>query len=182
MKFLFSGLVALALLPLSMTAYAADASPKVVYKAPPPAAPLASPATTDWSGFYLGVNGGIANGDGVLVGGTIGYNYQTGPLVLGVETDLDATWANVAAPYLGTVRGRLGYAFDAFMPYFTGGYAYGDHGSSGTALGGGVEIRLMPTLSMKIEYLHVDVDGPDDIVRLGLNLRFNTAGPIVSRY
>ena len=174
MKLFTSGVVALAFLPIAIAAQAADM--KLPVKAPPPlAAPFVS--TSDWSGFYLGVNGGIANEKGVLVGGTVGYNYQAGPLVLGVEGDLDATWANVAAPTLGTVRGRIGYALGQFMPYITGGWAEGDHDTSGSALGGGVEFRVAPALTAKVEYLHVNLDRPDDIVRLGLNWHFNMGAP-----
>ena len=76
---------------------------------------------------------------GALVGGTIGYNYQVGQAVFGIEGDID--WTNIrgsssAVPcttscetsnsWLGTVRGRIGYAFDRFMPYITGGVAFGD--------------------------------------------------------
>jgi outer membrane immunogenic protein len=181
MKLLSSAVIALALLPLSMTARAANLP--LPTKAAPPPAPLV--ASSDWAGFYIGVNGGIANEQGVLVGGTLGYNYQMGQLVLGIEGDLDSTWANVAAPTLGTVRGRIGFAIGQFMPYFTAGWADGDHDSSGSAIGGGVEFRLMPSVTMKAEYLHVNLDYPDDIARIGLNWHFNSTGllsaPIATR-
>lgn len=86
--------------------------------------------------------------DGFTAGGQIGYNYQFGAgsgVVVGVEADaayidLDETrgvsiTANGATrvsrfhsdmDFLGTVRGRLGYAFDRFLVYGTGGFAYGD--------------------------------------------------------
>lgn len=182
MKLFSTGIVAVALLPFAMAAHAANLA--LPSKAPPaPEAPLA--ASPDWGGFYAGFNGGIANEDGVLVGGTVGYNFQTGPTVLGVEADYDATWANVAAPGLGTVRGRVGYAFNQAMPYFTAGWAYGDHDSSGYAVGGGLEYRVLPSVSVKAEYLHVGLDYPDDIVRLGINWHFNlpgSASPIATRF
>lgn len=187
MKTLVPRLFVLALLPLSVSARAADM--KLPVKAPP--APVAAPlaASPDWSGFYVGVNAGAINSDGGLVGGTAGYNFQTGPAVLGVEGDIDASWANRTAPYLDTVRGRFGYAIDQFMPYFTAGWAWGDHGgANGAALGGGIEVRLLPAVSMKLEYLHVRINGPDDAVRIGLNWRFNGLGsvlpgsPIATRY
>lgn len=74
------------------------------YKAPSPYAVI---RLFDWTGFYLGVNGGgaltstswtsvpdLVNGTlkagGGLVGGTAGYNLQTGDaFVAGVEADMD---------------------------------------------------------------------------------------------
>lgn len=87
--------------------------------------------------------------DGFTGGGQIGYNYQFGAgsgIVVGFEadaayTDLDVTrtvsLTNQAGAtrfsrfhsdmdFLGTVRGRIGYAFDRVLVYGTGGFAYGD--------------------------------------------------------
>lgn len=80
--------------------------------------------------------------DGFTGGGQIGYNYQIGSIVVGVEADAAYTDFNRTTrvigttgaasdfrtdmAFLGTVRGRLGYAFDRFMVYGTGGFAYGD--------------------------------------------------------
>ena len=90
--------------------------------------------------------------DGIgKIGGTAGYNYQFTPgsgFVIGgaVSVDwtdihkgrfsLDAPNAGGVAPnpnyfrqsleYLGTVTGRVGYAFDRFMVYGTGGFAFGE--------------------------------------------------------
>src|SRR5215472_2925030 len=58
----------------------------------------------NWTGFYLGINGGGAWGtsdwsltsvdvSGGLVGGTIGYNWQLGQFVYGLEADFD--WASI---------------------------------------------------------------------------------------
>ena len=85
--------------------------------------------------------------DGFTGGGQIGYNYQVGNFVLGVEadaayTDLDRTVGVVGTTgaltahrssldYLGTVRGRVGLAFDRVLVYGTGGFAYGNVNSSG---------------------------------------------------
>jgi outer membrane immunogenic protein len=158
------------------------------YKAP---AVYAPPAYT-WSGFYLGINGGGAWGtsswttpgsfdtSGGFVGGTIGYNYQMDQAVLGVEGDID--WADINGSascstgscktndnWLATVRGRLGYAADRFMPYVTGGLAVGDiqaaapgfpGGSvtnAGWTAGGGIEFALPGHWSAKAEYLYVDL-------------------------
>src|SRR6201999_3405809 len=84
---------------VATSAFAADLPTR---KAPPAPAPIyVAPAFT-WTGFYLGVNGGygvgndgksFGNVDGGMVGGTAGYNYQLGQIVLGVEGDWD--WADL---------------------------------------------------------------------------------------
>jgi outer membrane immunogenic protein len=134
------------LLAAAGPAGAADLSVAPIYKAPP----LVAPSAYNWSGFYLGANGGGAWGtsnwdsagsfnlSGAVAGGTAGYNWQLGRTVLGLEGDLD--WSNLngtttalcpagcktSNDWLGTFRGRAGLAFDRFMPYVTGGLAVGD--------------------------------------------------------
>src|ERR1700684_2205191 len=142
-----------------------------------PKAPVFVPPYS-WTGFYVGINGGGGFGtstwdstgsrniSGGLVGGTVGYNYQFGRAVGGVEGDID--WADIdgstttgcpprcktSATWLSTARGRLGYAADRFMPYVTGGAAFGDIRASrpgfttatatntGWTIGGGPEDSL----------------------------------------
>jgi outer membrane immunogenic protein len=116
------------------------------------------------------------------VGGTIGYNYQLGSWVLGLEGDWD--WADIKDSvacgaftcetknsWLATARGRIGYAFDRWLPYFTGGVAFGKveaNGSNpaatgasdtrtGWTVGGGLEYAFLGNWSAKIEYLYVDL-------------------------
>ncbi|MCP3407590.1 carbohydrate porin [Bradyrhizobium sp. CCGB01] len=76
---------------------------------------------------------------GLSGGYQLGYNRQlTNRVVLGIEADATFTSpvdgpAAVRAPtafnatidYVGTVRGRVGYAYDRFMPFVTGGVAWG---------------------------------------------------------
>ncbi|HVV94754.1 MAG TPA: outer membrane protein [Hyphomicrobiales bacterium] len=188
--------------------------------APTYAAPPAPVSAYDWTGLYLGINGGYGWGrannnaginfsgtDGGLVGGTLGYNWQWGHLVAGLETDFD--WAdmsqrNAAVPatarvgWLGTFRGRIGYAMDRVLFYGTGGVAYGDVtlSSAGTrdsntnvgwTVGGGVEFAVWQNLTAKIEYKYVDLGrstvtpaalGPTNIgwrgsiVTAGINYKF----------
>jgi outer membrane immunogenic protein len=80
-----------------------------VPQAAPVPPPTYYPAYYNWSGVYLGVNGGYGFGqsqcsvDGVstgnfnikgfLVGGTLGVNYQTGSYLVGFESDFD--WSGV---------------------------------------------------------------------------------------
>jgi len=155
-----------------------------------------APAAFGWSGFYIGAHaGGIwsANDlmDGVtatanltgspsatgvapgasdsswLFGTQAGYNFQSGPIVYGVEVDGSVTKLNAASGnasarinpagqpdvtalaeagaslgWLSTIRGRLGYAFGPTLVYGTGGLAIGKvnfHGSTnvGGSVGGG---------------------------------------------
>ncbi len=134
--------------------------------------PYAAPAY-NWSGLYFGGHTGLAtgewdgrtqggndaqptsggyldphktlDGDGWLGGAQVGYNWQHGSLVFGVEadiswTDLDGHWDGVtdddgstsewdkgydiSLEYFGTARIRVGYAGGRFMPYITGGFAW----------------------------------------------------------
>lgn len=116
----------------------------------------------EWNGSYFGINAGFLNsnsdithiyfdgypspGDdgqldmnGNLIGGQLGYNYQTGNIILGLEGDFAFT--NVTGNHLfefggnpvmldgqlksiGTVRARFGYAIDQLLIFVTGGFAY----------------------------------------------------------
>lgn len=211
----------IALLAMLGSAQAADIPPRMQA---PIRVPVLAPVY-NWTGFYVGVNGGggwgrsrwdssdAFNLSGGLVGGTIGYNYQVGQLVWGAEGDID--WSNIKGTtntfcslgcetrntWLATARGRLGYAADRFMPYITGGAAFGDIRTStpgfagntttniGWTLGGGVEVALGGNWTAKAEYLYVDLGnfncgvgcGPaaannvsfhSNIVRAGVNYRF----------
>jgi outer membrane immunogenic protein len=226
MRKFVAGCFGLGALAAAQCAAAADLSLAPLYKAPP----MVTQAY-NWTGFYIGINGGGGWGhsfwredatgigpSGGVVGGTAGYNWQTGRTVLGVEGDVN--WANLSGSrttpgcpagcttsdtWLGTVRGRVGYAFDRVLPYVTGGLAVGDiraatpgfpGGSTtnaGWTLGGGVEISLPGNWSAKAEYLHVDlgsfncgaacggvpnenVSMHDDVVRAGVNYRFGWGG------
>jgi len=164
-----------------------------------PADPVAAPPAFTWTGFYVGANAGYAwgtarlrdnDGDGVsgrfngaLGGAQIGYNFQSGDLVFGVETDIQATGISRSLTggdttvkseiqYLGTVRGRIGMSFDNIMPYVTAGLAYANNKISvseggislsstkthfGWTVGAGVEAYLGSGWSVKGEYLYVDL-------------------------
>jgi outer membrane immunogenic protein len=122
---------------------------------PVKAPPLATPASVyNWTGFYVGVNGGggwgttnwlfTLNGltanhniSGGFAGGQVGYSWQTGAWVFGVEADGD--WANIkgstpcpnpvfacasSASDLASLRGRIGYASGPWLFYGTGGLGY----------------------------------------------------------
>jgi len=184
----------------TLSAQAADIPQRMPVKAPA----YVAPALYNWTGPYVGLSGGGSFGSGSdagIVGGTLGYNMQTGPWVFGLEGDLNwlsHTSAAVRNNWLATVRGRVGYAMGAtgsWMPYITGGVAFGDisnavagvgmvsDNKTGWTLGGGIEAAISGPLTAKFEYLYVDLgDGPTltgvgsnyhtNIVRAGLNYRF----------
>lgn len=175
----------------------------------------------NWTGSYVGLVGGYGWGNssfsaplasnssnlsGGTFGGTVGYNWQVNQTVFGLEGDI--AWSNIRGSgacgalscsvrnnWLGTARGRLGFAAGNFMPYVTGGLAFGDIKTSvsgfsdasstkaGWTLGAGVEAALAGPWTAKLEYLYVDLGrggsiGSSDasfktnIVRAGLNYRF----------
>ncbi len=144
-----------------------------VYKAPVAPVPVFT-----WNGFYIGGNiggkwadtsgsvdeapsaaAGIPNGSSFplgsttastfMGGGQVGYNWQTGPVVFGLEGDIDAQrWSttltvgtdfppgtfnfisgdvfSVESRWQSSIRGRIGYAWDRFLLYATGGVAFTD--------------------------------------------------------
>jgi outer membrane immunogenic protein len=160
-----------------LVAEAADV-PRRYYKSPP------RPALTfyNWNGFYVGAHAGwgMANLDqsfpadgfftvggafprthsnrmnGLLAGAHIGYNYQLGSWVFGLEgawtwSGLKSTFASPEFPaldewttkadWLATVTPRFGYAFNRWLVYGKGGYAVASIGTSlvCTACAGTVE-------------------------------------------
>jgi outer membrane immunogenic protein len=132
-------------------AQAADLPMKAAPRVAPPPPPL-------WTGFYIGghiggawqnVNpvylpgGGYgfgASGWGFLGGGQIGYNWQTGNIVWGVEADISGVGDGASSPgptgkgsaikteldWLATFRLRLGIASGPLLGYVTGGAAVAD--------------------------------------------------------
>ncbi|WP_024514085.1 outer membrane protein [Bradyrhizobium sp. Tv2a-2] len=165
-----------------------------------------------WAGPYLGGNlgydwGTVSNNvtkpSGISGGIGGGYNFQNGgPWVFGVEGDLELTGANdtfapwkFSNPWFGTVRGRVGYAFNNILFYGTGGLAFGElraetfglsqsHTSAGWTLGAGAEFGLAQSWTAKIEYLYVDLSESQfaitgisngysfGVIRAGVNYHF----------
>lgn len=163
----------------------------------------------NWSGFYVGVNAGVgwgrsvwtdaiggfftdAAGDqfdtnprGPLVGGQVGYDWQNGPWVLGIELSgaFGATKDAIVSPFFSvdTVRtkidslwsatARLGFAFDRTFVYVKGGYAGAnvranidstdtffevDRARRGFTVGAGLDHALAPNWILGIEFNHYD--------------------------
>ncbi|WEK49178.1 MAG: porin family protein [Candidatus Kaistia colombiensis] len=147
-------------------------------------------------------------------GAQIGYNYQfANNVVLGAEADVaysgigkdwggatqyDPYYGEDKIDWFGTVRARVGYSVDRFMPYLTGGLAWAnvDHklgcdpsrspltprGCSrvgsfetsksdtawGWTVGAGVEYAVTNNVTVKAEYLYTDL-GKNDVTLVDVN-------------
>jgi outer membrane immunogenic protein len=169
-KILFATLGVVA---MAAPAVAADL-PARTYKAPPPMVA----AIYDWSGFYIGANGGwgeshscvdLFNGAGVdfasgcgsrsggLIGGQLGYRWQAGQWVFGLEAQGD--WADLSNQRLsifnsafstrtktdgiGLFTGQIGYAWNASLFYLKGGAAVADNRFSILDTATGVELAAV---------------------------------------
>lgn len=145
---------------------------------------------------------------GPVVGAQLGYNWQFGEIVIGGEADIQ--WSGISGfctggggscggppqsttqeiDYYGTLRARLGWSMGNWLPYLTGGWAYGrgtrmasppvngvaSAGHSGWVAGLGVEYAIDPSWSVKAEYQYVNLGsatyslpGPDPTVGLSFH-------------
>ncbi|MCK0209191.1 porin family protein [Starkeya koreensis] len=130
---------------------------------------------------------------GVFGGGFVGYNYQfESNLVVGIEADINGgslsstdsisifgveslfAHAEHELEWFGSVRARIGYAFDRFLPFVTAGYAFGSAKTtyaddipfgdrvsvsetlSGWTIGGGLEYAFTDNIIARIEYRYAD--------------------------
>jgi len=113
--------------------------------------------------------------------------------------------------WLATFRGRVGYAFDRWLPYITAGGAYGNVKATaslpalaasastskdklGWTAGVGLEYAFLGNWSAKLEYLYVDLGsfdtGPAPIVNnvsfkeniVRAGLNYKFSGPVFSRF
>ncbi len=212
MSFKFASFAAgVAMLAFAPAAFAADMPVEQPYQA---VAPVVEPTAYNWTGLYIGAHGGFGwgsfdsdtdgefDGDGAIAGGQIGYNWQYGQWLVGLEGD--ASWTDMSSDeafvdaqlnWLSTIRGRVGWTFDRVLFYGTGGVAFGDVDYSngfdddsqtqvGWAAGAGIEFAVTENFSLRAEYLHVDLGDEDfgstpsnvsfdaDIARGGVNYRF----------
>ena len=145
-------LATVSVLALSTAARAADLPAKARTYAPD-SYPI-------WTGGYVGIQGGVTRHDAVFTdlgfdfatlegnktggtfGGLLGYNWQRGSFVYGLEGDWNWVGAKAASDFgfsddgfkvkmsfdvdwVATVRGRAGLAVDATLIYLTGGIAFG---------------------------------------------------------
>ena len=177
-------LITTGLVALSSPVLAADLAARPYTKAPP----MVAAAIYDWSGFYIGVNGGggwthnswdlVGGGregsndsSGGTVGGQIGYRWQTGPVVFGVEAQ--GNWADFSGDHrsalfatrnrtktdaFGLFTGQIGYAWNNVLLYAKGGAAVVDNKYdinsvvSGANLASVSDTRWGATVGAGIEY------------------------------
>jgi outer membrane immunogenic protein len=175
------------------------------------AANAQAPRVYNWTGFYIGGHFGGAWGDsstassdsvfafpnefgpvsadvsGFLAGGQLGYNYQVGRTVIGIEADI--SWTNADGQgtlatnsvradysYFSTFTGRLGHAFDRSLIYVKAGVAFTNvtnsaadsadpfdttsqkNSAHGYVIGAGIEYAVAPSWTWKLEYNFLDFD------------------------
>jgi outer membrane immunogenic protein len=182
------GIISVAIASLTGAAGAADLPVMV----PPaqPAPPTYLPFT--WTGAYAGANAGYGwtttggiDPTGGFGGGQIGYNFQTGSLVLGIEgdiagADISQTVTVQGVPFttaftadtLASLRARAGLAHNSWLFYGTVGAGWAHEKFSGTiagtpfsgnqwlpgwTVGTGVEWAFAPNWSTKLEYQHYNL-------------------------
>lgn len=171
----------------------------------PPAPEL--PTFYDWSGVYVGGQVGYSWGSdrasefatagrlplgrsfdyspsSFIGGARLGFNYQLGAVVLGVEGDIEGMNAHagqgdlggvvrVRQGWQGSVRARLGYSLDRILVYATAGAAFSkleyayvsplaglsetiNASRTGWTVGGGVDYALTDRLILGIDYRYSD--------------------------
>ncbi|VTZ49728.1 Autotransporter outer membrane beta-barrel domain-containing protein [Methylocella tundrae] len=126
------------------------------------------------------------NNSGVIGGAHVGYNLQLSQFVVGLEGDVDGssmsksisgvvggvpTTVSSNMSVQGSIRGRVGYAWDRVLIYGTGGVAFAglngsistpfgyDSASStrvGWTVGGGLEYAVTNNWSIRAEYRYAD--------------------------
>jgi outer membrane immunogenic protein len=193
LRMILLGLVAITTLALAPSVAVADGSPGMKDGYRP----------FSWTGFYVGANVGLATGqttgdfglggflntdyemNGAVYGGQIGYNWQRGNIVLGIEGSFSGTTIQGTTTCIfvfeckrevdniATVTGRVGYAMDRSLLYVLGGGAWAKLSSdfsiagvtlatdsqqhSGWVAGFGFEHALSNNVTMRIEYSHIDL-------------------------
>ncbi len=165
-----------ALLLTSGSAFAADLAPAPVEPVTPVTAYnwtgfyIGAHAGADFGQGKIG--GAKFDGAGFLGGLHAGYNEEfDGGWVVGLEGDIDyssfsknknvtviddavavGTRAEFKNEWQGSVRARLGYAFDRFLPYVTGGVAFGDEKIDINGFGSNTDTRVGWTAGAGLEY------------------------------
>ncbi|MEZ2127830.1 MULTISPECIES: outer membrane protein [unclassified Sinorhizobium] len=167
----------------TMPAVAAD----VVLEQPTLQAEQRSHSAYDWSGFYLGVQGGYTWNQATFLGtdqdvdnGTFGahagYNFQSGNIVYGFENDFNYNFEDgneASLEWDASGRGRVGYALDRTLVFATAGVAVTggkvdvpdirkkDDILIGWTAGGGIEHAVTDKILVRGEYRYSDFGSKD---------------------
>ena len=198
MKSMIFGAAGILVAAGTLPAFAAD----MTIAEPPAETPIVETAAGvyDWGGFYVGANAGYAwtNLDssgpapaldqdlsGFALGAFAGYNVFNDGFVYGVEADIKHDFNNdrftsggtryeAETNWGGSVRARIGYAFDRTLVYATGGWAFTraelenrDAGVTekdtlnGWTAGAGVEQAITDTMAARVEYRYTDYGNSD---------------------
>lgn len=144
--------------------------------------------------FEAGPIGGVptlavtTDGSGGFIGAQVGYDWQINSFVIGAVADIAATSIDTSVAgvlggvafaassdldYFGTVRARLGYAWDTVLVYGHGGFAYGkasqdvtlagvpvfsgSQSKNGWTIGLGAEFMAFDNVSVGLEYSYLDL-------------------------
>ncbi|WP_237153693.1 outer membrane protein [Oryzibacter oryziterrae] len=212
MKKLVLALVAGSALVASAPVFAADLNEPIPEA--PAMAPVATSSAFDWTGAYVGAQAGygwgtVKTGSGDkdvsgFTGGVYGgYNYQVDPhWVVGGEADVmmgpsdkftsGGTSVKASTDWFGSVRGRVGYAFDNILVYGTAGAVVGqgtakfnggsdDNTHVGYVVGAGIEAALTNNITARAEYTYTGTNDKTytvgaDSVKTGLDGSLVTVG------
>ncbi|SFB02916.1 outer membrane immunogenic protein [Rhizobium sp. NFR07] len=194
----------------STAAFAADAVEQI------PTAPVAVETTPvfTWDGAYIGAHTGYGWGNGDLegfsddnfdgwrLGAFVGYNWQfSSGFVAGIEGDANYDWGDanygggvsVDNGFSGSVRGRVGYAFDRTLIFAAGGYtatnvdlnapgADDDDTLHGWTIGAGVDHAFTDNVFGRLEYRYndygsgnlsgADFDLDQHVIQVGVGVKF----------
>ncbi|WJH39373.1 porin family protein [Aliirhizobium terrae] len=194
----------------STAVFAADAVEQI------PTAPVAVETTPPftWDGAYIGAHTGYGWGNGDLegfsddnfdgwrLGAFVGYNWQfSSGFVAGIEGDANYDWGDanygggvsVENGFSGSVRGRVGYAFDRTLIFAAGGYtatnvdlnapgADDDDTLHGWTIGAGVDHAFTDNVFGRLEYRYndygdgnlsgADFDLDQHVIQVGVGVKF----------
>ncbi|MFT4183129.1 MAG: porin family protein [Rhizobium sp.] len=177
--------IALTTLALSaaMPAVAAD----LTYNEPAPPAAQEAYSAYDWSGFYIGAQGGYNFNQATVLGSNqdidsgsagihAGYNFQSGNIVYGIENDFNYNFEdnkNANLEWDASGRARVGYALDRTLLFATAGVAAAggkvdvagvgkkDDILIGWTAGGGIEHAFTDHILVRGEYRYSDFGNKD---------------------
>jgi len=149
------------------------------------------------------IDSATGNPSGVIGGAHAGFNWQSGAIVFGIEADIEGASLShttiyplsapdtfgSSIPVQGSVRGRIGYAFNQVLIYATGGAAIADiehryfeavagatqtlsTTRTGWTIGGGIEYSLAQHWSARVEYRYSDFGHRTDAPAIVFPARF----------